>query len=273
MPTFGGVDYEVFDPPEFSFGRDGKATGTEKLVISWSDIDNFVTAAFPEPTIVNGEVNFSNTRRFPGRTYLVADKIRVASHFPGGSPVVKSDGTVDYALLTIDYKTTDRDEDQGDDGDSDDPQKFMTHSISLGGQFLNMPSSGLKWDGEVDPIKADNINAGKIIPTIEHQFDWEFVPNPPFASIRTSIGRVNSGSFVGASSESLLFLGAEASREITYQGAKLWRISYRFSERLLEGNKGWNYFYREDTGSWELLRQLNGDTIYEATDFSSIFQF
>lgn len=96
---------------------------------------------------------------------------------------------------------------------------------------------------------GEHTNASVAVGTMEHDIDWSYVLNPPWAAIRSTVGRVNAYNFAGSPAECLLFLGAECSREVTNKGLKRWKMGYKFSEKNqnhLDPTKpmGWNHFLR-----------------------------
>lgn len=172
--------------------------------------------------------------------------------------------TVQYYRVRITYETM-----QATQGD--DPQLLLSHRWSIGGEYLTVESKGLEWSdgGLVD----DDVKAGILIPTIEHQITWARVPSPPFSVIRDRLGSVNNASLTFNTGiifpETLLFLGAELRRDILTNGALAWEVGYHFSERRVplatdlepgdNGNKvggvasgddmvvgGWNHVFRSE---------------------------
>jgi hypothetical protein len=96
-------------------------------------------------------------------------------------------------------------------------------------------------------------------PKGDHSVSWHFVPWPPWTAIRQCVGKVNAFKFAGAPRGTLLFLGAEASQDITTHGVKAWTLEYKFSEKNANAQnplrpQGWNYFLRpngENAGTFQ----------------------
>lgn len=98
---------------------------------------------------------------------------------------------------------------------------------------------------------AQTINCTVATPLIEHTFEWNYVIQPPWLAIRSLMGKVNAYTFLGAPEETMLFLGAEASIEMTSQGLQAWKLSYKLSEKNQNAMdptdpQGWNHFLRSN---------------------------
>jgi hypothetical protein len=94
---------------------------------------------------------------------------------------------------------------------------------------------------------------------------------------------------MGAAAETVLFDGAKADREFTGLDTSQrpqfgWRVTYVFREKAIkvfddsggETTYGWNHCYRDmlfPASSWDKLVDQNGNSLYQAVDFSPLFEF
>jgi hypothetical protein len=209
----------------------------------------------------------------PGVPYLLTEDIEIepfVEGLPGGTGV----GYSTLAKVTINYATSSK---AGDESQQNQPTFVFNQSINVGGEFLTLSAAGLKWEGTSTAIKGDDVQAGKMIPTLEHELKWDNIINPPFAAIRDMIGKVNGTGFNGASVETLLFLGAQMTRQGSVEiGVHPWDITYKFSEKIVKQgglSVGWNHFFRPDTGKFHRLKQVDGNAIYDSAAFDYLFQF
>jgi hypothetical protein len=274
---------ELENSPSITMDRRG-GSAQRVVRIAWDDINAFFLELFPNP------YNGWGTAIFPGYPWLVVDRVRVEpfdpaprglneeiNYFPGG------------ARVTVDYAPPERDPSlqggaQGDKsgpgagpgstgGNTGSDQAFVTHKVSVGGEFITWPSKNLQWQdpakgsAQWDPAPAKEFevsgdtSAAVVMPLIEHTISWAQVLWPPWLAIRQCLGRVNAYEFAGAPPGTLLFLGAEASRELTPTGIKAWQLDYKFSEKNYNALNparpmGWNYFLRSDganAGTMQLL--------------------
>lgn len=211
-----------------------RSRGTRTAKIRWQDI-----TALRDYLFIS---NFSFSKEMPTFTFLRARSMHVEPWLKDkdkiGYPDSSGDSSLNdydllntygYAEVRIEYETPRWQPDQGND-----PTKLLTHRWAAGGQFMTVDSAGLAW-GDGAPLGVDEAWAGFVIPTIEHMITWEQVRKPPFSTIRSLIGSVNSGSLEFTTGvippETLLFMGGELQRDVLSDGAAGWRVQYRFSER------------------------------------------
>ena len=158
-----------------------------------------------------------------------------------------------------------------------DAGTLLTHTTDVGGDFMTIPSSGLRWESEPieKAIEEEDMQAGRILPTIEHQMSWDEVSFVPYGAIRNSIGCVNSANWFGAAAETLLFCGASIGREVMTDGSQTYKIDYKFTERPIvtdTGTFGWNHFYRAGKGRWEKIKtKPTNEDIYKKVNFNPLF--
>jgi hypothetical protein len=145
----------------------------------------------------------------------------------------------DHNIFTITYSSIENSYSDGEDR-SNDPVPFLSHSWSAGGEVITMENADMTWTGgDKARAHAAASNANFIVPTIEHSITWHRVMSPPFAAIRTAMGKVNENTMdldtgVNIWPETLLFLGAELSRDFLTDGSRVWQVVYKFSERRVE---------------------------------------
>lgn len=281
---------EMAGSPKFNITKTG-VSATRVLRMDWDTAYSAVEELFGQSYVAGVGVVRTAIHTFPGKPFLILESANIDPHDPANPTQTTIGGNITNryesgALITLQYKT--QPWDQEENSNEDDPDTpagtYLTHRWSLSGEILTLPHSGLEWqnanaDGDQD-VAADLVPA-QVIPTVEHQFTWHFVPNPPFATIRDMFGKVNSAAFGGAATETLLFLGAEAQRDITTDGERTWTLDYRFQEKAIKAGgtiATWNHFYRPDAGNavnpWQrILRKSDGKPVYELGDFSSLFEF
>jgi hypothetical protein len=124
----------------------------------------------------------------------------------------------------------------------------------------------------------------KIIPTLEHSLDWEYVIDPPWTDIRLQLGTVNDAAiplFNNAPIETVLFMSLSGEQNWTTAGAKPWSLSYKFSERNIFQEEGdnpatWNHVYNPSTNKFERIKRKDpaGEEVdmYAKSDFKDLFK-
>ena len=268
--TAGGIPYTTMQgSPTFSANQDA-STAKEDIIIEKVNLANFVFESFPIPEDLNQFIDLR--RRLPvltgvdnmGTPFLT----KAIDFVPFNSDLALDAQT--YVKVSIIYETA-----QKKDGDEDDPETFLTHTLNAGGQLIAIPSQHMEAD-DAPPnkrkLQEPNVPITVFIPTIEHSFSWARVQVPPFAAIRSNLGKVNNAVFLTAPKESLLFLGVSASQDFTLEGEEPWRIDFKFSERNKQG-LGWNHFFLPSTGKWEKLKNADGEFAYEeSSTFDQLFK-
>ena len=274
---------ELDNSPKVVINRRG-GSGVQMFRGPWSQIDALIAHLFPDQA--TGAAAYT----LPGFSWLEVDSISLA---PFLGPPTESGGVNTYQNVdvTVNYAppaerqgmqsgtggTPDASGPGGKDGSTGgaagNEQTYVKHKVSVGGEFLVWPTNGLMWENGITPgLKAvddnGNINAAEVklkdhavtsvvIPIMEHQITWSFVAYPPWSVMRQCLGRINSKPHAGAPAGCLLFLGAEAEREITSKGYKVWNLEYKFSEKNYSNDpgapQGWNYFLRPETGRFERI--------------------
>jgi hypothetical protein len=271
------ITEELEGSPKYSYSRKS-GTAQRMFRLNGLNVQAFLSEVFPDPFLAgDGRYEALPAAVFPGQPWLVADKASVEP-WDANSPV--GDGSFpalfDTVKVTITYKDRPHNQNKtnqknsgpgGSQGSTGGQQNtFVTHKVTIGGEYLLLPGASLQWATASDPtydktlypagpppalIQAQNNHAGITIPTIEHSLHWSYVLFPPWTAMRQAMGRVNSLSFAGAPNECLLFIGFDTSRKMTSQGLRLWELDYKFSEKnynAINPNlpQGWNHFLRTD---------------------------
>jgi len=243
----------------FSPGITGEITptsGSFEVVerIAWADTIPRLREIFPIST--SSVIGLPEVDPFFG-TYR-ASSVKMRAH--GGEPkqIGRNIGftagvqipVYDHNIFTITYSSNQNDYTDSSE-QSNDPVPFLSHSWSAGGEIITVENADMKWSGgDAARAHAAASNANFIVPTIEHSITWHRVKTPPFEAIRSALGKVNVSTMdfdTGTNiwPETLLFLGAELSRDILTDGTRAWQVVYKFSERRVDtgyASNGVQYF-------------------------------
>lgn len=287
MASFNWDELEVtFDFKPLS------STATRRGLIAWQRIGIMLAEVFPVP-ITQGAIQTEGVGvALPGFPWLRADSIHIEPQVPG--KVSNTDISYDFsqlnayenALVTITYITP-KFSINGVEGNTQNPQnpdpvKLLEHRWSIGAEFLTIPpTTSLSWkDNSGDPI-SDDVLIGVRIPTIEHQVTWPYVIKPPFAAMRSCIGKTNSVALQlqtgTVAAGCLLFTGAELHRQVMSNGDAAWNVSYRFSEKNIQTAagtvKGWNVLWNPVSNEFDSLDKggVSNNFPYQKTAFSGLF--
>jgi len=283
---------------EFDF-RPWSSTATRIGYCQWSEITELLETCFPVPVVLGTTITSGFGIKLPGYDFLRADSIHIEPLSEKIVGPLASDGTVDTdmdfdtivefekAKCVIKYATF-LGSVQGttlNEPFNPDPVLFLEHKLAMGCEFLQIPSEGLQWKNNTSSPVPDGLPIGIRIPTTEHSITWPFISFPPWTAMRNTIGKVNSSAITFQtgliSAECLMFMGMEASRQITSDGTTCWNVTYRFSEKqtattgtvITTAAKGWNVFYNPVTQTFDIIVKSDGTTrIYDTTNFLNLFQ-
>jgi len=297
LQTDGGIKYKLTDGyPTLNVSEDN-ARGKEQYVLRSQDVEAFIKESIPAPVVVLGSVIRPRRRHMPGASILITRSIDVAPHNSGmpadpqnADPNAPSGSYAEFCTATISYETKELESgEENDDEDPNDPETFLTHSVTAGGEHMSWPANRTATrdsDLENDYTEVqDNQDVQgpivKTIPTIEHGLDWKAVLSPNWSKIIQLLGHVNDVTlplFFNAKKETVMFMGVSGQREYLWNGFSIgvqpWSLNFKFSHReIREGglSYGWNHIYSPKNGTWRELRRANGRPIYEASNLLELF--
>lgn len=118
------------------------------------------------------------------------------------------------------------------------PGTFLSYRMELTEQSISLPGDQLVWEGSPSSTFPSLATGAIRLPATRHRLTWHRVVNPPWATIRDATGTLNTGEFLGAAAETMLFEGANASREFLrlseLDSAEFaWCLEYVFLENPL----------------------------------------
>lgn len=278
------VSYEeLAGSPEVDFDRKGGG-GTRRFRIAWNDIAAFNAELFPRPSS-----GYHNPASIPGAPWLIAQKAKYTPYSEGGEASPDSDPTAAInaytdagCLVTVTYGVFEDDQQLGspsggggnpdksgpggDQGSSSGQQvEYLRHEVHIGGEFLTIPSKGIRRVEDRKKAKND-IHAGMVVPQIDHRVGLAHVRTPPWAAMRAAVGKVNESPYAGALTERVMFMGCDATWGRSKTGASEWDLTYLFSEKI----RSWNYFL-DDSGKFKEYEFEDGSPIFATVDFAGLF--
>lgn len=270
------VAYEEYvGSPRFS-GNGAELTARSTWRVNWSDIESLYLILFPGPIAGVPQLPLL----MPNSVVLRAENVDFEAEFDEAL-IVANDGNNHYdkAKVTIQWKTIPFNQ------ENPSTDQILTRRISVSGEFMTIPGWGCQWEDEDNELSSgsaaggssvsvvnEDVQAGKVLPIIEHHLTLHRVPSVPYALIRSLIGHVNETEFEGAEPETVMFGGAELQQTITSDGSQPWQIEMHFLEKIIRQNGealGWNHAFDTKTGSWRRLIQKNGDDVYPLGDMNA----
>lgn len=167
---------------------------------------------------------------------------------------------------------------------------LLTYEQQEAGEFVTVPSRGLKWYSDNTPLPAD-INSAYPATTTRHVITWSQVRNVPWGTLARMMNKTNSVAFrvpvTGQvfSAGTLIFAERSASITLNTNGLTTWKLGLTFSEKAQTfwssagggpiGDTtvyGWNYQWREDSGIFDKpVNATTGAEMFQSADLQTIF--
>jgi len=288
LKTEGGIPYKLMEGfPRGTYTKEN-ATAEEQYLVRASDLDAFVLESFPSSTFLRSSYFFARGRTFPGKDTFFTKTVSYEVHTAGKpidpfgqDPDAPANTYGNIILLTIVYET-------GKPNDNEnDPETFLEISADAAGEFLSVPGRG-GW-GSMNPSAEDevqgiNVPITIVFPEIQWSVRWprvirSYVRDTLMPSMRSKLGHINNAEMpmlFGAVKDTIMFMGFSLREQFTWRDAELpsTEIDMKFLEKHQEKLNGeivgHNHFYREDTGDFEPLFNVNGE-IYSRVNLSDMF--
>lgn len=256
-------------------------TAHREFLVAWEDRDAFAAEILGQAAEYGSEPSL----HYPGKTSVFATNVRFEPFDPD-NPDAKvlpslTEGLNSYsrsfAKATVVYRTlTLRDRVDGPDNESDTQ---LSYRMEYDVEYVEITPRGWKWADNPSLALPDDLELVKTVPVTDHLLTWRQVVRPPWETIRSLQGKVNSGEFLGCPEATVLFRGATANklfRSSFEAGASdfCWEILYAFRERAIKSDGqvyGWNHYYRDDPPGW--AEPTHGsDRMYDLADLATLFQ-
>jgi hypothetical protein len=135
-------------------------------------------------------------------------------------------------------------------------------------QSLAVPNTSYTWDSDGAsaqiPVVLD-VNETTMVLTFHRRAAL------PMSDVRALRGRINNATFLGAATETVLFVGAQTTREASTDGTVTQRVRMIFKER----DESWNKFLRPGkmpsaAASWDYLEDSGGNRRFKTADLSPL---
>jgi hypothetical protein len=264
--TFLGV--QVWDEgTEESFVRTGNSTAVRTMLCAWEDRVAIINQIRGGGLEVGGYYFYTPSQVYPDAPFLPFDSIHVEGIAGDTGLNVGPNGLVGYkyARLRITYKALDY-----FDGVTTGTMSldYATHTISLP---QSAPTYQFPDGTPLSPQDSPPIRVG-IVTIVQTRKNLAILPA---STVQSLAGCVNSSSFLGGNTGTVLFDGAHAQRRLTTTGAENWDMTYKF----LYLPVGWNNLLQASAKSagtvgtfQQVTRISDGSPLYPQADLSPLLQ-
>lgn len=177
------------------------------------------------------------------------------------------DGGPEKAIFTASYKTLSSEVQRRGDVSN------WKLNISFAGEAVTLGQvKKWEWDSTGKKLSPDdeNVNAVKVLPHADVSVTgrWDTVNK---TSVSETLGKINSGGFIGFGAHTLLFTGLDVQEEdTTTTDDYKYNITYHFSWKP----NGWNSFWNQEENKFDTLKHAEGGGAfsypYSDTSFSSL---
>jgi hypothetical protein len=275
MPSLASIDY-IHAISGFGKGLDsqGPYYNVEYLISDWDNGDAFANALCG--------IGQSEPHRYPLSTNLVCTSAVVSGR---GRVELNNDGYPRYqdgARIVATYRSSGSGLAYGgsfsnvfydDPGylhqiDSSTPLVWCTQELDFGVESFAMPNTSYTWDSDNTsaqiPVVMD-VNVTTMSLTFHRRSSL------PMGTVRALRGRINDATFLGAAVGTVLFVGAQTTREASTDGTVTQRVRLLFKER----DVSWNKFLRPgkmpgSDANWDFLEDSGGNRRFKVADLSPL---
>ena len=220
--------------------------------------------------LMGGVSVYTRPQRYPHYQAAVVDEVRVE---PFGATVAGDSALAtayELARLSVTYRVPE----YGWAGLAE--QTLVSESLEPVVEFLTLPHEQFYWDEQASEPLSESEAPGKLV----RMLDWVYTCHQALAvpaATLSLVGKVNDVEITSVTlgvsfpAQTLLYNPPHLEREITTEGAKAWRLTYRFTYRP----ETWNKFPRRGRGSMQTIYVKDGGGSaaflpYEPADFSAI---
>lgn len=280
MPGISVPFEEIDDSPKESGNRTGEFRFTRTFLTAYDQRWTFVNELFTGGFV---GLPMAYSSYFPG---IFADTFEIEPFVVNPiSEAISNPATgqlrhLGKAKITVNYSPMTPSEDG----------TLIEYEQQEAGEFVTVPSRGLKWYSDNQPLPAD-YHAAYPTSTTHHQITWSQVRNPPWATMAAMINKANSVAFrVPVTGQvfatgTLIFSARTASITMKTSGLTTWKIGLTFIEKAqtqwstlgdgpIGGTTvyGWNYQWREDLGIFDKpVNATDGAPTFQSANLMTIF--
>ena len=238
----------------------GGVSDTRIFKVAWSDAFDFAGELYGRYSTWP-EGGYVLPARFPYRLHLYCDEVNIE-----GIGITDESSNADGTYTTYLWAKVTARYSPMTGVDPEDPEVVEEESISVAADIGTAEDGA--WEYTADNVIASNSAMPAITePTMLFTVTRFHVSALPESIIAATAGAVNNATWRGFSAGYVLFIGADARRSITTDGAEDWEVAYFFKTKT----HNWNHVYRSEDGHYEAVRTKVGhDPMYATATFTDL---
>lgn len=251
-------------------------------ISNWSDTDQFcrelMGIGILTGPIAGGTITRNNPHQHPLGGGIVCISANVIEGL--GNPVLNSFGYPDYdggAIIQAEYRTPPFDIQGSQNAINNQFDQSLTAPLLYCTQELDFTtetySHKAKMTYQSGPASGSPIDipAKYTIPITHLSLTFHKLPYMPMTAVRLLRGRVNSATFLGATTGTVLFNGAKTTREYNSDGTIVQKLTLLFSER--DALHPWNSLPSQTTATWYPVAASDGSKLFPTADLNPLLAF
>jgi hypothetical protein len=249
---------------------------------NWNDADKFCNALMGFGTlsgpISGGTVTRGTPHQHPLSTNLYCRSAVVIEGL--GNPVLNSNGYPNYdggALIRAEYRPPPFDfgplgvGNTNNQIDPSTPIAWCTQELDFGLEMHTIKYNDFKYTSGPLSGLTTGVPFSFQIPITTLTLTFHQLPYMPTTAVRNLRGRVNSTTFLGATTGTVLFKGARTSREWNTDGSVCQKVVLTFAER--DAAHPWNSLPSPSGLTWYPVSDSIGTLMYRTADLTPLTQF
>lgn len=261
-----------------------------RVLVAWSDIDNYSRELLPPSTVSGSTVNQSPGASLTGFSGFIVSSFSWEPRWGDSDRITNPQdcGTAapsyEYALFNIEYRVPTFATTSGSAASRGDPVPFLQHRMTSGGDVLNLEQGDTngRWYFETaNEYVPSGVPIPKFVGTTQHDLQWPKVPKPNWPNLELFKGSVNDAPFklrgYEYPAEQLLYLNYDSTEVVMTDGTVSYDLTMHFSAKSVLVSTGvyggHNHYWNGDLSRWERVVLDTDPTVspYPSNDFSQLF--
>ena len=261
----------------FSKGMDQQSAyyKVEYLIDSYADTDAMVNALLGQRTSTGLVITSISPHQHPLSPNLFCKSADVLEGL--GAPALNALGYPGYqggALIRCEYRPLTWDvvsqPQNSFDPSGETPVTWATQELDFGSETYTVGRATYKYQAGPAGVngQASQVPVKIVVPVTTMVLTYERTPYMPMTLVRSLRFRVNTTTFLGRSAGLVRFDGCRTTRQFNSDGTICQKTQFIFQER--DAAYPWNSLPNTVDLSWNLVQDVNGNTMFQTADLTPL---